>query len=73
MAESVYKYVLDNTKSSLRVFSHDVILLQGSNRNEDVTLFEAKQLEIEDGNPFYGVDVADMRRKEKTIGKPSPF
>jgi Flp pilus assembly protein TadD len=59
-AESIYKYILEHTKGSVSVLSNYVILLQESNRNEEVALYEDMYLEIEDDNPFNWHDLANQ-------------
>jgi Flp pilus assembly protein TadD len=59
LAESIYLHVLEHTKGSVSVLRNYVILLEESGRDDEVTLYEGKYMEIEDDNPYRWFDIAN--------------
>ena len=64
-AESIYKYVLTQTKGSVRVLSNYVILLDENGRYDEVAIYENKYTEIEDENPFSWYDIGNHAYDQK--------
>jgi Tfp pilus assembly protein PilF len=69
VAESIYKYILDNTKGSVNVLSNYVILLQENNRNQEAALYEDMYMDIEDNNPYSWHDLANQAYRKGNYWK----
>jgi Tfp pilus assembly protein PilF len=59
LAETIYLHVLNHTKGSVNVLNNYVVLLEESGRDNEVTLYEGKYMEIEDDNPYGWFDIAN--------------